>query len=397
MYIHLKEDEYYELLYDKLTVESARRGMTHYDNFYTEFENKLPKNEKIDKPGNAFLLNIFYMETIGNELLDRYESRDSKIQGWISRDQANDERISSARLTEEPACHHCAKQGLRIIDKSLMHRGETYEIGDPEEVLFMLHCPHCDKNSAFCEDGTAWKVKPTLCPKCNSDVTHKTSKTKKLITITYTCTSCKHSFKDRMDLSTKEEAPDPHFDEDCIHYSLVDKEFRDRLFEMKRAFEGMAQLGKEMQEQRDNKHIYDAVKEIKKPKIAELIPLLSEPLVKQGYIEFHLDKPELGRDVYVGFSCLDSKSDRKDYDSRKTLKKLVDSALEDTNWRLMSDGISYRLRYLNGRVKAYESEEDLKKLAMKNKNLKPKQTSSDATDKNGNRVLKTSDGKDIIL
>jgi hypothetical protein len=166
---------------------------------------------------------------------------------------------------------------------------------------------------------------------------------------------------------------------------------------MKRDFEGMAQLGKEMQEKRDNKYIYDAVKEIKKPKIAELIPLLSEPLEKEGYIEFHLDKPEMGRDVYVGFSCLDSKSDRKDYDSRKTLKKLVDSALEDTNWRLMSEGISYRLGYLNGRVKAYESEEGLKKLAMKNKNLKPKQTSSDATDKNGNRVLKTPDGKDIIL
>lgn len=66
-------------------------------------------------------------------------------------------------------------------------------------------------------------------------------------------------------------------------------------------------------------------------------------LEKEGYIDFHLDKPEMGRDVYVGFSCLDSNSDRKDYDSRKTLKKLVDSALEDTNWRLMSDGISYRL------------------------------------------------------
>lgn len=80
----------------------------------------------------------------------------------------------------------------------------------------------------------------------------------------------------------------------------------------------------------------------------------------------------MGRDVYVGFSCLDNKSDREDYDSRKTLKKLVDKALIDTNWRLMSDGISYRLGYLNGRVKAYEGEEALKELVMKNKNLKLK-------------------------
>lgn len=106
----------------------------------------------------------------------------------------------------------------------------------------------------------------------------------------------------------------------------------------------------------------------------------------------------MGREVYVGFSCLDSKSERNNYDSRKTLKKLVDSALEDTNWGLMSDGISYRLGYLNGRVKAYENEEDLMKLAMKNKNLKPKQISGNVVaNKKGDRTLKTPDGKEIIL
>ncbi len=33
--------------------------------------------------------------------------------------------------------------------------------------------------------------------------------------------------------------------------------------------------------------------------------------------------------------------------------------LVDTNLRLMSDGIHHRLGYLNGRVRAYEREEDL--------------------------------------
>lgn len=80
-----------------------------------------------------------------------------------------------------------------------------------------------------------------------------------------------------------------------------------------------------------------AVQELKKPKIAELMPLLSEPFEKAGYIEFHLDKPKMGRDIYVGFSCLDSKSEREDNESRKTLKNLVKTALLDTNWRLMSD------------------------------------------------------------
>ncbi len=397
MYTHLKERQHYENLYDRLTVESARRGMSHYDNFYSEFESKLPKGEKVDKPGNAFLLNVFYMETVGNELLDRYEKRDSKIQEWIARDRAKDEQISSARLAEEPSCHHCGKQGLRIIDKSLMHRGETYEIDDSEEVLFMLRCPHCDKNSAFWEDCTVWKVKPTVCPKCQSEETHKTTKTKKAITITYTCASCKHSFKDKMDLMSKEKKPDPDFDKDRAHYCLHDTEFRDRLFKMRHDFQEMARLGKEFKEKEDNKYLYDAMKEMKKPKIAELNTILAPALEKAGYIEFSLDKPEMGKDVFVGFNCLDGKSNRDDRDSEKTLKKTVEKALQDTNWRLMSNGISYRLGYLNGRLRAYEREEDLKKLVERDikagKMKKPDTPKSDS----GPWKLKAPDGTDIIL
>ena len=166
---------------------------------------------------------------------------------------------------------------------------------------------------------------------------------------------------------------------------------------MRHDFIEMAKLGKEFKEREDNKHVYDAVKEMKKPKIAELVPLLAPVLEKAGYIEFHLDKPEMGRDVYVGFSCLDSKPERNDNDSRKTLKKLVDSALSDTNWRLMSDGISYRLGYLNGRVKAYEGEEAMKELVIKSGKVNKKQTSSPATNNKGDRVLKTQDGREIIL
>ena len=397
MRTHLKDQQFYKDNYDRHTVEWARRGMTHYDKFYADFESKLPKGEKIDRPGNAFLINVFYMETVGNDLLKRYEEREQSINEWIARDQAKDDQVANARFTDEPTCHHCGKQGLRITDKSLMHRGEDYKYDDPEEVLFVLHCSRCDKNSAFWEDGTAWKVKPIVCLKCESEVTYKTTKTKKAITITYTCTSCKHIFKDKMDLSSKEEKPDPHFDKDREHFCLHDKEFRDRLFKMRHDFIEMARLGKEFKEREDNKHVYDAVKEMKKPKIAELAPLLAPVLEKAGYIEFHLDKPEMGRDVYVGFSCLDSKSDREDSNSRKILNKLVDNTLSDTNWRLMSSGISYRLGYLNGRVRAYEGEETMKELIIKDGKIKRKPESTDLDKKNNRRTLKGEDGRDIIL
>ena len=396
MITHTKPREYYEDRYDRLTVESARRDIVYYDKFYEEFESKLPHDDKIDRPGNAILLNIFYMQVIGDELVRRYQERNSSIIEMIARDEARDAQISEARLSEEPLCRHCNAQGLRIIDKSLMHRGEEYKYDDPEEVLFTLKCSHCDKNSACWNDGAAWIPKPTLCPKCNAEMSHVVTKNKKAITFTYTCPSCKHSYKDKMDLSDKKEKPDPDYEKDRLHYCLVDEEFRDKLIEIKRGLKEMAQLGKEFKEREDNKHVYDAVAEINKPKIVELIHLLTPALEQAGYIEFNLDKPELGKDVYIGFSCLDSKSEREDYDSRKTLQKAVRKALEDTNWRLMSDGISYRLGYLSGRLRAYEQEEDLKKLVLKEGRIKPKKVSEEEKMKNAHRI-KGKNGEDIIL
>ncbi len=394
-YTHLKDRQYYEDIYDRHTLEDGRRGIIHYTKFHDEFENKLPKDDKIDRPGNAALLNMFYMQTVGNDLLDRYEKRGERINEWMARDGAKDNQITTARLTEEPYCHHCGKQGLRITDKSLMNRKENSKHGDPEEVLFMLHCPHCDKNSAFWEDGNAWKPKPTLCPKCKTEMTHKTTTTKTAITFTYSCPSCGHSYKDKMDLRDKKEEPDPDYDKDRIHFCLVDKEFREKLFAIRDGFERMAELGKKFKEKEDNKHIYNAVAELKQPKIAELPELLAPELEKAGYSEFSLDKPDMGRDVFIGFNCLDTKSDREDYDSRNTLKKLVTKALIGTNWRLTTDGISYRLGYLSGRLHAYEREEDLKKLVMQEQKLKAKVTTE--VDPDNAWRMKGKDGRNIIF
>jgi hypothetical protein len=290
--------------------------MVYGDDFYFEFEKKLPKGEKIDRPGSAFVLNVFYMQTVGNDLLLKYEKREQTINDWMARDVSKNAQIAGARLTEEPHCHHCGRQGLRIIDKSLMHRRENSKYDDPEEVLFMLSCPHCDQNSAFWEDGTFWKIKPNVCPKCKTEVTHKTTKTKSFITITYSCPACNHSFKEKMDTSSKKEQPDPNFAKDRAHYCLEDKDFRDKLFKMRSDFIGMAELGKKFKEKEDNKHVYDAVDALKKLKIPELTTTLAPAIEKAGYIEFSLDKPEMGRDVTVGFSCLDNKSSRDDHKSK---------------------------------------------------------------------------------
>lgn len=395
MYVHLKERHFYEKIYDRHTVEDARRDIVYYYKFYTELESKLDKDDTIDRPGNAAILNVFYMQAVGLELLHRYENRDQYIDEWMAKDEVKDNQIATAQLTEEPHCGHCDKEGLRIIDKSLMHRGDAYNLDAPEEVLFMLRCPHCEKNSAFWEDGEPWKSKPILCPKCSSEVVHTTKRTKKAITFTCTCSVCEHSFKEKMDLSEKKETPDPDFEKDRAHFCLWDKKIRDHLFATRKGFEDMAQLSKEFKEKEDNKHLYDAIARIKKPKIAELSDILSPALDKAGYVEFSLDKPEIGKDVFVGFNCLDSKSDREDYESRKSLEKLIKKTLEETNWRLMSDGVRYRLGYLSGRLRAFEREEDLKNLVSKGRKLKQKRESG--TTRKSAHTIKGKSGEDIIL
>jgi hypothetical protein len=62
----------------------------------------------------------------------------------------------------------------------------------------------------------------------------------------------------------------------------------------------------------------------------------------------------------------------------------------------MSDGIHYRLGYLNGRLRAYEREEDLKNLVERGMKLQKKQK-PDKADNKAPRTLKTPDGKDVIL
>lgn len=62
----------------------------------------------------------------------------------------------------------------------------------------------------------------------------------------------------------------------------------------------------------------------------------------------------------------------------------------------MSDSIHYRLSYLNGRLHAYEREEDLKNLVMQSKELKTKQRNSKTNIQKNAYTIKDKDDRDTI-
>ncbi len=191
------------------------------------------------------------------------------------------------------------------------------------------------------------------------------------MTTTYTCASCGHKHKSSWHLGgeAKSEAPDPLYKLDrrrfCFDAATGEKflarkahiEHISEMLEQGRLDAGASEAPVD--------HVAEAVGEIRKLKVAQLADVLAKAVADSGYIEFKLGEPQIGREVAVPFSCLDNKPERESYDSRMGLKKLITKTLAGTNWRLMSDGVSHRLGYLSGRLRAYESDEDLRKLVDK--------------------------------
>jgi hypothetical protein len=179
-----------------------------------------------------------------------------------------------------------------------------------------------------------------------------------------TCAKCGHVVTDVMDLSkdhVKEEPVDPYYELDRKRF-VFDSDMVFKCHQKAQHLERLQKLHATTADHVEHVDIYDAVKAVKKLKIAQLGELLTRVISKKQYSDFKLGQPQLGREVSLDFNCLDTKDEREEYQSKKDLQKLIEKALIDTNWRLMSDGVSYRLGYLSGRLRAYETEEDIKKL-----------------------------------
>ncbi|MGB3945576.1 MAG: hypothetical protein WBK76_01935 [Candidatus Saccharimonadales bacterium] len=402
MRTYLQDRKHYEDRYDDITIAVCRqKEQICIDAFHAAKKKLKPLAGKDkDKDPEQELLrafNLHYYFMVEWRAGERWEEREQEIQNMMSEDEAKDRQIAEARLTSEPSCIHCKKTGLRIISKDLMHRGEKYDYDDPKEVLITLECPSCGKRSAFWQDGTLWERLTTKCPKCNSVMKETSKRKNKTITTTYNCPTCNHSYEDAFDLRTpkrEKEKPDPNYEKDKARFCLTDEKGKEYL-DARRNVERLGSIVDDIKEREDNKHIYDAVKEIKKPKIAELTGILSPALKKAKYTELSFDKPEVGKDVFVEFSCLDSMPDRNDRDSRKALAKTVEAALKETNWRLASSGISYRLGYLTGRLRAYEREEDIRQLVIKTRKLSEKKSKSRKKDNEWS--MTDNDGRKIIF
>jgi hypothetical protein len=168
---------------------------------------------------------------------------------------------------------------------------------------------------------------------------------------------------------TSKTDPDPHFKLDRRRFcfdAATGKKFRERKAHMERLRDVMEKAGGGAGGGGQTVDpLTETVEAIQRLKVAQVADLLAKAIAGDGYTEFKLGELQVGPELAVPFNCLDNQPERGDYDSRTRLKKLITAALADTNWQLMSEGVSHRLGYLSGRLRAYESDEELRKLAEK--------------------------------
>lgn len=336
-YQYLKERLYYEDLYDRFTVERALR----LEKSIMESTSTDGLNPKVVESYKPIMLQVCLYALTG----ERYRERNTTIQEWLEKDRRRDERYENAQEPHEVRCKFCDKS-MEMFDKSL-------QTGlDPERIVFLYRCGECGVGKKVYEHGEVIDMIPWKCPQCSKKLSITNKKTPRKITSTYLCSFCGYKHVTVLDLTpVKPEVTDPEKEKqyriDKDRFCLSDKNGQEYIRQMV----GIEALN-EICKQKKESYKCPPVKELT---ISQVEKLLKKELHQHGYTKLSFGEPRMGRDVVIDFRLRDE-TDRVAYDSRKALKKLLNEILTGTNWKLMNEGVDYRVGLLKGRLRTLEKE-----------------------------------------
>jgi hypothetical protein len=315
----------------------------------------------------------------------RYGKKQETIQKWMEEDKLKQDKQDCTPTPEEVVCPLC---NCSMFFNSSKHLDYSYD-SPIVRMMFLFKCNKCEKQQWVYDDGEIRVSKPDLCPKCKAEIDVKATRKGKVITWKHKCKVCGYT-KTEIDNLAKHDEEHKKWQEEQKKKEEEDKKLLEKYREEfclneKDGIEHVETLealevGNEVYEEEKQKFddkVYQTAVNLKRLTVLEFEKLLTEKLEKEKYVKFTLDKPDMGRFVTIPFSVLDANSTRNPNISEATLKKLMKDTLDDTNWRLMSDGIHYRLGYLSGTLKAYEQEEDLLELVGAKKEVKPTKSKID--------------------
>jgi transcription elongation factor Elf1 len=344
---YLKEKQYYYDEYDRITIEQCKDHLERLAGNPNP-KKKLTENQKTILKWLSVLaeLHIYFIKG------ERYRNREHVVEEQLRSDARKDNTLERISIPLGIRCKHCNER-MEFTQKDL-------DVYDETKVLIMFNCPKCGKGRAFYNNGEEWKYKPPNCSKCGFQYNSTNDRVENKIITTFTCPKCSNKEEMVLDLDEKY-VPAPVetiTDEDRQKYLMNSVEgaaYIDSYYKFTDASDAL----KDEQEREEHKELYDKVAKISRLRIAEVEKLLLDVATKNDYAKFQFGKPEISRYFIVEFSAEDIKPSREEYESKHNLQKACEHALKDTNWRVMSDGVSYRSGYLTGRVRCYEKDEDI--------------------------------------
>lgn len=353
---YLNAEQYYIDRYDLLTIQECLRSI---DSCRKTFQDVVKtKSKKHEKQENVYetILNLELYHIKGEE----YKRKKETISEWMEKDKEEQDFYDNTAAPTNIFCNSCGNQlypDFKMLES---------DANKPMRLLFFFPCKTCKSKRAIYNNGQEKIFEPPHCPKCNSLIVEKhTIKGKgKIITWIKNCSSCGFSETEIDDFKkshTEFEESQKKDKELLIKYRsefcLSDDEgqkYVSYTTQLKSLMESI-----KISEQKQADPVYQKAKKLNKLSVVELEKLLSNVLEKEKYIKLSFDKPEIGQYVIIPFTVQEANSKRKEYDTANDLKKLLKKTLEETNWRLMSEGTTYRLGYVYGKLKGYEREEDL--------------------------------------
>ncbi len=349
---NLKDEQYYIDQYDRYTVEECRRRERSFleADLGEEIKSKYPIEVQREQLQRIIHMTLYFLRA------DRYMKKAEAIKGWMNQDRRKDEIFERAQPPGGISCLKCNSKMISI-DKDLYW-------SDYERVLFLFECNKCSKRRAFFDNGEEFDV-THKCSQCKNTVQTTHSREKNKITTKYNCHHCGFTGTDVLDLDEKpkeiKEIIDKDFEVDRKRFCFSEEEGKKHIASQP-AIENMCRLVDEWREKDKHKELYDAVAKVKKLNIADLEKQLVLALEKESFKKLEFSKPDIGRVVVIEFTLQDTTSGTNENARRLTLKKTINEALIETNWKLVEDSIMYKLGFLSGRIRGFELEEDIVEL-----------------------------------
>lgn len=375
---YLKPQQEYEDLYDIGTIKECLRVLDMVDGIgeKMKLEPKFQSYPESEPDRNMGLFRgrmLFFIQA------QRHKHRASTIAEWMESDRLKQDKQDN---TPAPKAN-CPECGTTMTDDG-SHLLVDWDDDKPMRVLFTFNCPKCKKRQGVYDDGEIYVSKSDFCPDCKQKLERKSSKKGEVITTSYKCKNCGYSNKEIWDLKKSDEEhkkwQEKHAKEELEDKQLLEKyraefclndEKGKEYVETLEALEVAHEVKEEVLAEMDTP-AHEKLLSVNKIAITDLETLVNKALEDSGFTRLSIGEPEIDRHVLVPFTVQETKPKRRDRESVVDLYDLLKTALKDTNWRAPKDLITYRLGFLRGKLKGYESEYDLLKLFGKEEPKKPK-------------------------